>query len=189
MFPPVFARKRKHLFRSQRLGFRKWNTTDEDILYAINSDRAVMRYFPSTISLEKTRDFIQRMNEKWQEKGYCYWAVERLDQNEVIGFIGLSDLAFEAPFAPSTDIGWRLGRKHWNHGFATEGAIRCLEYAKQELGINRITAVAPKINRPSIMVMEKIGMDYKQDFRHPQLGHTPELEICALYEKKYDPTR
>ncbi len=43
-----------------------------------------------------------------------------------LGFTGLAPVAFEAPFAPATEVGWRLRRDAWGHGFATEAAQAAL---------------------------------------------------------------
>ena len=77
---------------------------------------------------------------------------------EFIGFVGLCDQAYESPFTPCTDIGWRLAPEFWGKGYATEGAKRCLEYAFNDLRLDEIKSTAPKVNVPSIRVMEKANM-------------------------------
>jgi RimJ/RimL family protein N-acetyltransferase len=179
----VFQRNPNYYFKSERLGFRQWQSNDLAPLFALNSDREVMKYFPSTITLDKTREFISKMSAKYENKGYCYFAVDRLDTNEFIGFIGLSDLTIPVPFTPCVDIGWRLDKKHWKNGFAQEGALRCLKFGFEDLRLDYITAVAPKINEPSLAVMERIGMTKIQQFIHPQLSAHPHLKECYLYRQ------
>lgn len=170
-----------YLFTSERLGFRNWEVSDLDFLHAMNSDEEVMAHFPSLPSREESLAFIQRMQGQFQQKGFCYFAVELLQSSEFIGFIGLSDQTYEAPFTPCTDIGWRLMKQHWIRGFATEGAFRCLRFAKENLGMTSIKSVAPIVNKPSIEVMKKIGMSYQYNFKHPRLKDFPRLEECVLY--------
>src|SRR5215217_2088036 len=114
-----------YIFRSERLGFRNWQESDIIPMAAINADPEVMRYFPAIQTTSQTQDFIQKMQLQFQERGYCYFAVELLKTNTLIGFTGLSDKTFESDFTPCIDIGWRLGTAHWNKGYATEGAARC----------------------------------------------------------------
>ena len=173
-----------YIFTSERLGFRNWKITDVDLLYQINSDKKVMQFFPSIQTKEKTENFIDRMQNQYQEKGFCYFAVEILKTKEFIGFIGLSLQTFETDFTPAIDIGWRLHSKYWGKGFATEGAKRCLEFGFKQLKLKEIIAVAPKINLPSIKVMQKIGMQKVKNFKHPLLKEFPELETCVLYRVK-----
>lgn len=173
-----------YIFTSQRLGFQDWKTTDIDLLCKINSDENVMRFFPSTKTKKETEDFINKMQHEYQKNGFCYFAVEILDTNEFIGFIGLSEQIFISDFTPAIDIGWRLHPDFWNKGYATEGAKRCLEFGFQQIKLKEIIAIAPKINLPSINVMQKIGMQKVKDFKHPLLVDFPELETCVLYNIK-----
>jgi RimJ/RimL family protein N-acetyltransferase len=176
----------KYIFTSQRLGFRNWKFSDTDKLFALNSDEEVMEFFPSLPSLEQTKNFIERMQSQFEKNDFCYFAVDVLETEEFIGFIGITEQNFEADFTPCIDIGWRLDKKYWNKGYANEGAKRCLEFAfvelKNRIEIESIKATAPKINLKSRKVMEKIGMNYVKEFKHPALENDVRLEICVLYE-------
>ncbi len=173
---------RKYLFTSARLGFRCWQKTDTDAMAKINADANVREFFPGIQNYEQTAQFIHRMQQMFADKGYCYYAVDKLDEQEFIGFIGLAEQTFEASFTPCTDIGWRLCKKEWNKGYATEGAQACLGYAFHTLLLPRVYSMAPKINLKSIHVMEKIGMVKVADFIHPLLLSDKRLKECVVYE-------
>lgn len=170
-----------YIFTSQRLGFRTWLPEDIPDLAAINADPAVMEFFPSTQSLQQTENFINRMIKQYEEKHFCYFAVERLDTKEFIGFTGLMEPTYEADFTPCVDIGWRLAQKHWGNGFATEAAKRCLEYAFAVLELDYVVATCPQVNTPSEAVMKKIGMQKIRSFQHPLLTDNERLRECLLY--------
>ncbi len=169
-----------YLFSSQRLGFRGWQDQDLIPFSAINADPEVMRFFQSTLSQHETGSMMERMNRMLGERGYCYFAVELLGTGELIGTIGLGWKTFEASFTPCVDIGWRIGRKFWNQGLATEGASRCLDVAR-ELGIRKVLSLASATNVASTRVMKKIGMQYELEFEHPDLKEYPHLQPCELY--------
>ncbi len=141
-----------------------------------------MTYFPSLPDRAETADFITRMQKQFKKSGYCYYAVETLEDGEFIGFIGLSEQDFEADFTPCTDIGWRLKRNAWGQGYATEGAQRCIDFGLKVLRLKNIKAMAPVVNTPSIKIMEKTGMQRVKNFYHPQLKGDQRLEKCVLYE-------
>lgn len=170
-----------YLFKSERLGFRQFIDSDLGQMIEINSDSLVMEYFPFLPSIEQTVEFIQKMKTQFDEKGFCYFAVDKLENNEFIGFIGLSEPTFESDFTPCIDIGWRLKSSAWNKGFATEGAKACLEYGFETLKIKTINSIAPIVNGKSVQVMEKIGMKKVKNFNHPFLNDYPYLEGCVLY--------
>ena len=171
-----------YLFTSQRLGFRDCIAADIDKMIAISANENVMRFFPSLATPAQTKSFISRMQSLYAEKGYCYFAVDLLETDEFIGFIGLNDLNYKAPFSPGFDLGWRLAEQHWGNGYATEGAKRSLEYAFETLNLPKIVAVAPKINMPSISIMKKIGMVKKLEFKHPKLVEHSQILNCVCYE-------
>src|SRR5580698_8035695 len=99
---------REYLFKSERLGFRNWQKADLPLLAEINADPEVMKFFPGIHNLAQTGSFIERMQKHLVDKGYCYYAVDKLVDGSFIGFIGLSQQTFEADFTPCIDIGWRL---------------------------------------------------------------------------------
>lgn len=173
-----------YLFTSNRLGFRNWHQNDLTNLATINQDDEVMRYFAKKLTLEETEDFVMRMQRSYNEKGFCYFAVEIIHTREFIGFIGLCEKSFKSEFTPCIDIGWRLKKSSWNKGFATEGAQACLDFGLYSLFIPKIVAVAPVVNKNSVAVMKKIGMVKVKTFEHPQLRDYDDLRKCVLYEKQ-----
>lgn len=173
-----------YLFTSERLGFRTWTDADLPAMAAINSDAAVMRYFPALQSEAETAIALQRFRNMYVEKGYCFYAVDTLAGQEFIGFIGLSWITYDAPFTPCAEMGWRLSPHAWGKGYATEGAKRCQDHAFHTLALDRVVAVAPLVNAPSIHVMEKCGMKPLLEFSHPLLAAHPRLQPCVCYEAR-----
>ena len=171
-----------YLFTSQRLGFRNWEGADLPKMALINADSEVMRYFKSTQTQDQTMQFIARMQRQFEIRGFCYFAVDTLESNEFIGFIGISEQTYEADFTPCIDIGWRIGKKHWGKGYATEGAKKVLKYAFDELSVDRLLSTAPIVNTASENVMLKIGMQKVKTFEHPLLQDNERLKECVLYE-------
>ena len=179
------AHSAKYSFESERLGFRNWSMEDLDLFFTkINNDDQVMEFFPFKPSKQDTQAFIERMQNMFTEKGFCYFAVDILETNEFIGFIGLCEQTYLEQLGSFVDIGWRLKTSAWGKGYATEGAKACLRYGFEALQLPEIYAVASEINIKSIAVMQKIGMEQVSVFNHPKLTKTPELESCVLYKIK-----
>lgn len=173
-----------YLFTTDRLGFRNWLPEDLPNLAAMNADPEVMRFFPGIQDETISRHFLERMQRMYDVRGYCYWLVERLEDGAFIGFVGLLWQDFPTDFTPMVDVGWRLAKPYWRQGYASEGAARCLQYGFETIGLAAIYSLAPKVNVPSIGVMEKIGMEHVQDFDHPKLLNDDRLRRCALYRAK-----
>ena len=142
-----------------------------------------MRFFQKPLLKEDTLAMMERMERLFEEKGFCYFAVEHLADQSLIGTIGLGWKTFEADFTPTVDLGYRIGKSWWNQGFSTEGAAACLDYARQ-IQIPELVAMASIGNLASIEVMKKIGMQYWKDFDHSELQEYPEIQRCSLYHIK-----
>ena len=171
-----------YIFKSERLGFRNWIEADKSKLGIINSDPKVMEHFPAIPTQQQTNEFIDRMKTQFSENGFCYFAVDKLENNEFIGFIGIAKQTFESDFTPCIDIGWRLAQTEWGKGFASEGAKKCLEFAFNEIKLKNIKSICPEVNDTSEKVMKKLGMKKTKSFNHPLLSKFKELEKCVLYQ-------
>lgn len=176
--------KKDYIFTSARLGFRFWKTTDLEAMHNMNADKEVMRFFENTKTKEESAEMIQKLIKIANDFGYCFYAVEELASQEVIGFIGFNYINYEASFTPAVEIGWRLQKQFWNKGYATEGAKRCLEYGFETLGFEAVVATTPHTNLPSENVMKKIGMEMQSTFNHPFVSNSSGLNPSVLYKIK-----
>jgi ribosomal-protein-alanine N-acetyltransferase len=180
---------KKYEFESDRLGFRFWNDEDSVPFSRMNANNKVMQYFPSVLNKEQSDKFIERIMDHFKDYGYGLWAVDIKETHDFIGFIGFYTAKFESCFTPCVEIGWRLDEKFWNKGYATEGAIKCLDYGFNILGLNDIFSFTSKINKPSINVMKKIGLIEQDTFLHPNISEDNPLRPHVLYKidkKTYD---
>jgi RimJ/RimL family protein N-acetyltransferase len=173
---------RDYLFTSERLGFRNWKATDVSELAEMNADTDVMEHFPKPLTFSETAALLERLQEQYAKNGYTYFATELLESGEFIGFIGMAYQEYETVFTPATDIGWRLKTSAWGKGYATEGALRCLEFAFDDLKLSRIISTCTQNNSRSENVMKKAGMSYQGVFNHPNLKDYPEYERCVWYD-------
>jgi ribosomal-protein-alanine N-acetyltransferase len=159
--------------RTERLILRGWRDDDKPAYAQVNSDPDVMEHFPATLTAEQSNEMVDRMAAGWTQRGYGLWAVEVPDTGGCIGFVGLSSPTWEMPFTPCIEVGWRLAKESWGHGYAPEGARAALAWGFENLDPPRdefvsFTSVA---NAKSRRVMEKLGMthDPAEDFDHPLL--------------------
>lgn len=116
---------------TDRLILRSWKKSDRDVFAEMNSNDNVMKYFPATLSVEESNSFADRINSEFEETGFGLYAVEIKETGEFIGYVGFHRFAFDAPFSPGWEIGWRISDKFWNKGYATEAAMACIKYARE----------------------------------------------------------
>ena len=164
------------MIRTERLLLRQWREEDREPFAALNADPVVMEHFPSTMSREASDAFVDFNIRTIDERGWGLWAVDA--HGTFIGFVGLN----EPNFMPGVEIGWRLARDAWGHGYATEAAQAALAYARDELRLDEVISFTATTNLRSRKVMERIGMthDPKEDFDHPRVDD-PRLRRHVLY--------
>lgn len=168
---------------SARLLLRQWHDDDLPEFAALCADPQVMRYFPAPLSRLETAALIGRIRGHFAEYGFGLWALERKDTGAFIGLTGLLHVDFDAPFTPAVEIGWRLARRHWGLGFASEAAWTCLRCAFGQLGLEEVVSFTSQSNLPSQKVMQAIGMqrDLGGNFDHPRLPADHPLKPHVLY--------
>ena len=165
-----------------RLRLRQWRPDDLELFARLNADPEVMRYFPSPLTREESDRLALGAQEAIASRGWGLWAVEVTDEIPFIGFVGLAEPRFEAHFTPALEVGWRLDRPFWGHGYATEGGRAALAFAFQELGREEVVSFTTVLNEPSRRVMERLGMtrNPEDDFDHP-LVDDPRVRPHVLY--------
>ena len=149
----------------------------------MNADLRVMKFFPKCLTREESDQLAERIEAAISQRGFGLYAVERRSSSEFIGFVGLSEPSFTAPFTPCIEIGWRLAFQHWGEGLGTDAARTVREHAFQELGIFGLVSFTAAANVASRRVMEKLGMthDEADDFDHPALPEGDPLQRHVLY--------
>jgi RimJ/RimL family protein N-acetyltransferase len=157
---------------TERLLLRQWRDEDRAPFAALNADPVVMEYFPATMTREASDSFVDFNAIALAERGWGLWAVEVAATLDFIGFVGLNEPSFEAHFTPAVEIGWRLAREAWGHGYATEAARAVLAFAFDELGLDDVVSFTTVKNHRSRRVMERLGMthDPAEDFDHPRVA-------------------
>src|ERR1700743_1851283 len=98
----------KIFIETPRLILRDWKEEDAEPFAALNSDPEVMEFFPSISSKDHTIEQIERVRNHIDQYGYGFFAVERKDTGQFIGFTGIAHPRFESWFTPCEEIGWRL---------------------------------------------------------------------------------
>ena len=173
------------VIETARLILRRWNSSDTEPFAKLNADPRVMEFYPKTLDRLETEAIIAKIEEKFEQQGFGFWAAELKNPKTFIGFIGLNVPGYPLPFSPCTEIGWRLAFDYWGRGYAQECARGVLTYAFEKLGLKEIVAFTAVNNLRSRRVMERIGMAYDSqgDFDHPDFDANHPLRRHVLYRK------
>ena len=158
---------------TERLLLRQWCPDDREPFAALNADADVMEHFPCTLTRAESDQMVDVIADVLVEKGRGLWATEVKETRQFVGFIGLSSPRWRTWFTPCVEIGWRLAKDAWGHGYAPEGARAALAFGFRhvELPNDEIVSFTTEANMKSRRVMDKIGLvrDQARDFDHPEL--------------------
>jgi RimJ/RimL family protein N-acetyltransferase len=170
-----------HMMRTERLVMREWRESDRAPFAELNADPEVMEHFPERLTREQSDAFADRIEADMAQRGWGLWALEV--DGEFIGYTGLQPVSFEAHFTPATEIGWRLARRAWGHGYASEAARAAAAFAFAELELDELVSFTTTANVRSRAVMERIGMtrDPAEDFEHPRVPEGSAMRLHVLY--------
>ncbi len=158
-----------------RLMLRQWREADLEPFGALNADPEVMRYLPAPLTRQESDGLAERVQARIAQQGWGLWAVEVIEGLPFIGFVGLGEARFEAPFTPAVEVGWRLARGSWGKGYATEAASTAIAFGFDELRLDQIVSFTAAGNERSRRVMQRLGMarDQAGDFDHPLVPEGP----------------
>ena len=157
------------IVRTDRLLLRRWRLSDRGPFATMGMDSEVMRYFPSLLTKTESDALATRVDGLFDEFGYGLWAVEHTDSGAFIGFTGLAPMPDGIPGTGGVEVGWRLARAYWGHGFATEAAQASLMFAFNELRLHEISSITAVVNNRSRSVMERLGMTLADEFENPKV--------------------
>jgi RimJ/RimL family protein N-acetyltransferase len=166
---------------TDRLLMRRWRDADREPFAALNGDPQTMQYFPSTLDRAASDAFVDVIEARFEEQGYGLWALEVTATGEFIGYTGLNPMPAGVPGAGGMEIGWRLARHAWHHGYATEAARAALGVAFDGAGLPEVWSMTAILNEPSRAVMRRIGLTEAGRFEHPRVPEGSPLRPHVLY--------
>jgi RimJ/RimL family protein N-acetyltransferase len=172
------------VIETERLLLRSWREADRLPFFELCQSPLVMACLGGPASAEQIDAAIARVRACEARHGFCFWAMERRTDGSFLGFCGfkVADVA-GTPVEGELEIGWRLREDAWGHGYAREAALACLRWAWSDGVAVRVIAMTVPANRRSWGLMERIGMQRRQDldFGHPHFPVNHPLHRHIVY--------
>jgi RimJ/RimL family protein N-acetyltransferase len=141
---------------TSRLRLRPFRDADLDDYAALHADPEVVRFLatgPEPWDRERAWRHMAFLVGHWQLKGSGMWAVEQRESGAFVGVIGFA----EPEGWPGFELAWKLARRFWGRGYATEGARAALAHAFAVWRKDRVISLIRPDNAASIRVAERLG--------------------------------
>jgi len=152
---------------TDRLLLRRFTPDDVDLLHELDSDPEVLRYVtggPPT-PRDTIRDDILPafLGYYARSDGYGFWAALERSSGAFLGWFHFRPAPGSPPDEP--ELGYRLRRAAWGHGYGTEVSRALIDHGFGALGVRRVVASAAAENIASRRVMEKAGLTLVRAYR------------------------
>ncbi|MDH2429537.1 GNAT family N-acetyltransferase [Sphaerisporangium sp. TRM90804] len=155
----------------------------------LDADPEVMRYLGD--GRARTREEVEgshrrRLAAAGRVPGLGFWA--GLVGGEFVGWWILEspERADQGPVEGQAELGYRLLRRHWRRGLASEGARELVRHGFEDLGLDRVFAETMAVNTASRATMTSVGLRYVRTFH---LEWDEPLPGSDLGEVEYAVTR
>jgi len=157
------------VLETERLRLRRFRREDVDAVFAIIGDEITMQHYPKKFSRADAEEWIERNLRRYDEHGFGLFAVVLRHSDELIGDCGVIAQIVDGKTEP--EVGYHFRRDQWGHGYATEAARACMEFALRRLGAEKVVSLIRPENMPSRRVAERNGMRIERQVVHAALPH------------------
>ena len=156
----------KIYIETERLILRELLPTDDEGMFELDSDLEVHKYIGHPVkTIEESRAMIAAVRQQYIDYRIARWAMIEKSTNDFIGWTGLKFVTEPRNNQINFyDLGYRLIKRYWGKGFATESAIASVEYGYEKLQLDDIYGMADMNNLASRKVLEKAGLKYIETF-------------------------
>lgn len=120
----------------------------------------VCKYYPfnPVDDVEVYKEKVKRWSSNYESGSYFHWVIEWKETGELVGTINLGNVEESCMMS---DTCYMLSPRFWNQGIMTEVLMAVLDYAFEEIGLNRVQAEVFAGNNASSAVLKKCGMSFE----------------------------
>jgi len=147
-------------FETKRLIVRDLEELDAKGIFELDSDPEVHKYLGNKPikTIREAEEVVNSIRKQYDKNGIGRWAIIDKSSEEFIGWTGLKYEENLEQKSPYYDLGYRLKKKYWGQGIASETAAKSLQFGFNQLELPEICAAADVNNVASNKVLIKIGL-------------------------------
>lgn len=149
------------ILETERLKVRESTVPDVEDFYRIYAEPSITYYMEGLYQdPEEEKAYMEAyIKQAYGFYGYGLWTVMRKTDNRIIGRAGIN--VREGYVLP--ELGFVIERESQRKGYGLEVCRAILEYAKEELGFERVQALVQEENNASAALLERLGFEYERN--------------------------
>ena len=157
---------------TERLLLRDLRLTDLEGMFALDSDPEVHQYLGNkpVKTIDESQKILESVLRQYKERGIGRFAVIEKASGDFVGWSGLrlnTEYNMNG-FTTYYDVGYRLIKRFWGKGYATESGKASVNYAFNSMKLPEVYATTELGNQASHKALLKIGLHYVEDFYFEQ---------------------
>jgi [ribosomal protein S5]-alanine N-acetyltransferase len=164
----------KPIIETNRLIIRKITQEDTEGIFELDSDPQVHRYLGNrpVVTRQESAAQIKSFLKQYKENGIARWAVVEKSSGDFIGWTGFKFIRELINYHENYyDLGYRLIRRYWGKGYASEAASASLDYGFENLDVEVIYAMADLNNKTSLKILQNLGLKCLGPFDYKGVPH------------------
>jgi RimJ/RimL family protein N-acetyltransferase len=165
---------------TERLVLREPRLEDARAFDEFWQDEEASRFVGGVKSPQEVDEMMKRSIRHWEWFGIGNFTVERREDGAVLGRVGFlvwnpqtweNGHRVQVGEPRETELGWKLDRRAWGNGYASEAATACRDWGLGALGLTRLISLIALENTASIHVAERIGESFERELEPSPFSH------------------
>ena len=160
------------IIETERLMMREMRFEDAEALFDMDKNPEVHKYlWQKPISrIEEIHAYIEMVRNQYLMNKVGRFSTFIKETNELIGWTGIKVVNDHVENGNTNfyDYGYRINKKFWNKGYATEASKAWLDYGFNQMHIEEINAYTHAENTASNQVLQKVGFNFIENYPDEQ---------------------
>ena len=172
---------------TERLFMREMRVSDAEDMFAYAHQEALTQYLTWTphINIKQTKEYLTYVGQRYRTGDFYDWAVICREDGHMIGTCGFTSFDLSSD---SAEIGYVINPAYHGKGLATEAVQEILRFGFENLSLHRIEAKFIKENTRSLMLMERVGMQFEGYAREAMKikGAYRTIGRCSILKQEWE---
>jgi len=177
----------KIITETKRLIIREIVPSDVDAMLELHSDPEVHVYLGNKTITRRAKivEAMDSLSQQYLDFGVGRWAMVNKKTKKFIGWTGLEFVTKASNNRTNFyDLGYRLLKRFWGQGYATESAFASIDYGFEKLKVTEIYAMADIDNDSSNKILKKVGLKFIETFDFEGVPHNWYTLERSAYKKQ-----